>query len=290
VLTVSGLDNMPLKMTTSSLVGQVTTSVAKGVTGAEATASKGSDGATFLGPLPCSAYYGQIKDTTDPAFNGATGYPYAICGYVPSQMRGAYGVDETGLTGRGVTVAIVDAYGSFTMLADANQYATNHGDPAFRSGQYVESVTPSQWTDLSTCQGQAGWAGEETLDVEAVHAMAPGAKIHYYGSNSCNDPDFLKVFDTIVDQRSADIVSDSWGGVIYSTTGNESPSAIAEYTHTFQQGAIEGISFQFSSGDCGAEDPSTGCGQNDTSTTPQADFPTSDGWATSVGGTSVAIG
>jgi subtilase family serine protease len=289
VLTVDGLDNMPLKMTTSSLVGQVNTPLVKGVTDAKATVSKGSDGAVFLGPSQCSAYYGQLKDKTDPAFNGKTGYPYAICGYVPAQLRGAYGVTSTGLTGKGVTVAIVDAYGSFTMLADANQYAANHGDPTFRSGQYTETVTPSQWTDLDACQGQAGWAVEESLDVEAVHAMAPGAKIHYYGANSCNDPDFLKVFDSIVDHRSADVVSNSWGGVIYSTTGTEAPAVLAEYTHTFAQGAIEGISFQFSSGDCGAEDPNTACGQNDTSTTPQTDFPSSIPLATSVGGTSVAI-
>jgi len=289
VLTVVGLDNMPVKMTTSSLVGQVTTSAVKGVSGVKATASKGSDGTVFLGPSQCSSYFGQLKDTTDPAFNGKSGYPYAICGYVPSQLRGAYGVSQSGLTGKGVTVAVVDAYGSTTMLADANQYAVNHGDPKFRPGQYVETVTPAQWTDLDECQGQAGWAVEESLDVEAVHAMAPGAKVHYYGSNSCNDPDFLKVFDAIVDTRSADIVSDSWGGVVFSTTGTEDPAVMAEYTHTFQQGAIEGISFQFSSGDCGAEDPATSCGQNDTSTTAQADFPDSDPWATAVGGTSVAI-
>jgi len=84
-------------------------------------------------------------------------------------------------------------------------------------------------------------------------------------------------------------VSDSWGGVVFSTTGTEDPAVMAEYTHTFQQGAIEGISFQFSSGDCGAEDPATSCGQGDTSTVAQADFPDSDPWATAVGGTSVAI-
>jgi subtilase family serine protease len=290
VLAVTGLSNMPERVKPASLVGQVTTPSIPGVSGAKATQTKGSDGATFLGPTSCSTYYGQLKDKTDPAFNGKSDNPYAVCGYVPSQLRGAYGVTGTGLTGKGVTVAIVDAYGSPTMQADADQYAVNHGDKPFAKGQYTETVTPAQWTSEAACQGPAGWAGEESLDVESVHSMAPGADVHYYGANSCNDPDFLADFTSIVDTHSADLVSDSWGGVIYSSTGNEDPSVLAEYTQIFEQGAAEGIGFNFSAGDCGAEDPSTACGSNDTSTTPQADFPTSDVFATSVGGTSLAIG
>jgi subtilase family serine protease len=290
VLTVDGLDNAPSEVKPASLVGEESTPSVPGVSGIKAKQSTGSDGATFLGPTPCSAYYGQLKDTTDPAFNGKKDLPYSICGYVPSQFRGAYGVTGSGLTGRGVTVAIVDAYGSPTMLADANEYSVNQGDKPFKTGQYTESVTPAQWTDEAECGGPADWAGEESLDVEAVHGMAPAADVHYYGANSCNDADFLSVFSAIVDTHSADIVSDSWGGVIYSSTGDEDPTAIAEYTQLFEQGAIEGIGFNFSAGDCGAEDPATACGSADTSTTPQADFPTSDPWVTSVGGTSLAIG
>ncbi|HEY3871206.1 MAG TPA: S53 family peptidase [Actinocrinis sp.] len=290
VLTISGMTNMPIVAKPSSLVGEESTSLVAGVTGVKATESTGSDGAPFLGPTPCSEYYGQKVDSSDPALNGSSSNPYVICGYVPSQLRGAYGVTQSGLTGRGATVAIVDAYGSSTILSDANTYATNHGDNAFKSGQFAETVTPADWTNEAACGGPAGWAPEETLDVEAVHAMAPNAGVRYYGANSCEDSDLLASFDQILNARSADIVSDSWGEVIYSSTGNEPTATIAEYTHDFEQGAVEGISFQFSAGDCGAEDPATSCGTTDTSTTPQADFPTSDQWATSVGGTSLAIG
>lgn len=290
VLSISGLDNAPVEVKQAGLVGQENTPTVPGVDKAPAKQSVGADGSVFLGPTPCSAYYGQLKDTTDPAFGKKSNLTYDICGYVPSQFRGAYGVTASGLTGKGVTVAIVDAYGSPTMLADADTYATNHGDKPFSKGQYTETVTPAQWTNQDECGGPAGWAGEESLDVEAVHAMAPAAKVHYYGSNSCFDADFLADFTSIVDNHSADIVSDSWGGVIYSTTGDEDPTAIAAYQQVFEQGAIEGIGFNFSSGDCGAEDPNTNCGAADTSTTPQADFPDSDPYVTSVGGTSLAIG
>ena len=46
-----------------------------------------------------------------------------MCGYTPRQVRGAYGVTASGMTGAGQTVAIVDAYASPTMLSDANTYA-----------------------------------------------------------------------------------------------------------------------------------------------------------------------
>ena len=36
------------------------------------------------------------------------------------------------------------------------------------------------------CGGEAGWNSEQTLDVEAVHGMAPGANVHYIGAQNCD--------------------------------------------------------------------------------------------------------
>jgi len=289
VNTITGLTTMPVMARSAGLVGQVTTRLAKSVTGTKATVSKGSNGAAFLGPAHCSSYYGQVKDVTDPPFNGRHN-PYVLCGYVPSQLRGAYGVTRSGLTGKGATVAVVAVYGSSTMLADANRHAENHGDKPFRDGQYTETLTPEQWTDLSRCGGVESWAEEETLDVEAVQAMAPDANVHYYGANTCRDAGFFQVFETINETHGADIVSNSWGGLIYRTTGDVDQPAIAELNRLFAQGAIEGISYQFGSGNCGAADPATLCGLVSESSTPQAGFPSSSPWVTAVGGTSLAIG
>ena len=57
---------------------------------------------------------------------------------------------------------------------------------------------------------------------------------------------------------------------------------INAYESVFLQGAVEGISFTFSSGDNGDELANTGLRQ--------ADYPDSDPFVTSVGGTSTAIG
>jgi subtilase family serine protease len=287
VLAIDGLSNKPAVMKPASLENP-TGPVGQNITGAKLPMSKGADGATFLGPTPCSAYYGQLTDRTDPKINGSA-QPYAICGYTPTQIRGAYNLNALE-TGSGVTVAVLDAYGSPTLLADANEYATNHGGKAFASGHFTENVTPGSWTNESQCGGESAWQPEQSLDVEAVHSMAPGANVYYYGANSCADSDLLAAFTSIVDNHSADVVTDSWGEVISSSTGDLPSSVIDEYTQLFEQAALEGIEISFSAGDCGAEVPSTSCGADDTSTQPQADFPDSDPWVTSVGGTAVEIG
>jgi subtilase family serine protease len=288
VLTVMGLDNMPTVMAPTGLIS--TASAEAQLTGEKPTMSKGADGANYVGQTPCSSYYGQLKDTTAPEQNGTKDNPYVICGYTPSQLRAAYGV-TAGVSGRGVTIAIVDAYGSGDILADANEYAKNQGDPTFKSGQFLDTETPADWTNETACAGgPSAWAPEEHIDVESAHALAPGATIHYYGANSCEDPDFIATLQQIANTRSADIITDSWGEPIYSTTGNEPATDIAEYNQIFEQDAIEGIEVNFSAGDCGAEIPTTGCGQTDTSSEPQSDWPASSPWVTTLGGTSLAIG
>jgi subtilase family serine protease len=251
----------------------------------------GDGGAAPSGPLiptPCSTSYGQQTDTTDPAFGGVH-EPYAVCGYSASQLRSAYGAQ--GHSGSGATVAILDAYDSPTMLADANAWSASNGLPAFASGQYTEDVTPSAWNDEDACGGTAGWGSEQSLDVEAVHAMAPAAHILYYSANSCQDSDLLAALSDLITHHLAQVISDSWGGPLHSTSGSEPASTVAEYDHLFQLAAVEGITVNFSSGDCGANSPATNCGgaNDEQSSYPQATFPASDPWVTAVGGTSAAI-
>lgn len=262
-----------------------------GVTGLESPAHKVKPAATtssapppagFRNARPCSAYYGQLNaryqadyKTPLPKFKGSY-RPYAVCGYVPSQLRGAYGATKSGKTGKGATVAITDAYAAPTILKDANTYATRHGDTAFRNGQFGQ-VLPDSFRRGKLC-GPSGWYGEETLDVEAVHGMAPDSKVLYYGSRSCFDNDFLDTLARVVDDNKASIVSNSWGDF----SSNETSGYIHAYESVFEQGAVQGIGFFFSSGDSG--DDVAASGQL------QTDYPTSDPYVTSVGGTSLAVG
>jgi len=262
------------------------------VVGAGQSASSGARAAGSAAsgpPQPCSAYFGQLAASAYPTAFGAVA-PFAVCGYTPAQLRSAYEVDDG--TGHGATVAVVDAYGSATMPQDANTYAVRHGDKAFSAGQYAQKVDPAAWTLQDVCGGVASWAQEESLDIEAVHAMAPHAKVLYYGANSCQDSDLLAALTDIVRNRLADVVSASWGSPVHSAYGDESADAMAQYDRLFQVAALEGITIDFSSGDCGANTPTSRCGGADGlgSTQAQTVFPASDPWVTAVGGTSVAIG
>ncbi|MCU4187033.1 S53 family peptidase [Acidiferrimicrobium sp. IK] len=234
------------------------------------------------GVQPCSAYYGEKIATDKPSAYGQK-WPYTICGYHATQYQKAFGLYEgirNGVDGRGVTVAITDAYASPTMLADANQWSRQNGLPTFAPGQYTQ-ITPNAdaYSREHAC-GPQGWYGEESLDVEAVHAMAPGANILYYGGANCAGG-LNKAWASAIDQGKASVVTDSW------TFGNEnvSPAAQTFFQNYLLEAATTGITVQFSSGDSG--DGTSG------GTKPSAktvEFPASNPYATGVGGTSTEIG
>jgi subtilase family serine protease len=239
--------------------------------------------AGFRNAQPCGAYYGQKVDTTDPPYNGQH-LPYAPCGYKPGQLRSAYGIAGTvkrGVSGHGQTVAILDAFASPTLYADAAEYASRNdrGHPLTHS-QYSEYDFPTN-TALEP-PGQcdaAGWYGEQTLDVEAVHAMAPGAHILYVGASDCLDSSLDQALNYVVAGRLADVVSNSYGDL-----GEDGIPAdeIQAFNQIAIQGALEGITINFSSGDYG--DNAAILGQ------PEADYSASDPWVTAVGGTSLGVG
>jgi subtilase family serine protease len=239
----------------------------------------------FVNGTPCSSYWAQQMATgAPPAF--AAVQPYAPCGYTPAQLRGAYGVNTLTPTGSGVSVAVLDAYASPTARVDADTYATRHGGQAFAPGQYVEVTPPAyQYGYEDTVNGdlcgEQGWYGEQTLDIEAVHGVAPGAKVTYVGAASCLDTDLLDGLNTIVDGQLAQVITNSWG-----STGEPDPVAdsalMQAYDYVFVQAALTGIGVFFSSGDSGDEVDNSG---NRT-----VDFPASHPWVTAVGGTSIGIG
>ncbi|MFC8515727.1 protease pro-enzyme activation domain-containing protein [Streptomyces sp. NPDC057257] len=253
VLTVTGLDNAPHKATHDDQLPPPET--------------------VFRNSGPFSSYYGSNIASTLPEAYGSK-IPYAIQGYTGKQLRAAYGAGS--YTGKGVRVAITDAYASPYIAFDAQTYASKHGDAKWSTGQ-LHQVLPKNYTKTDEC-GAAGWYGEETLDVEAVHAVAPAADVTYVGAASCYDDDLLDSLSKVVDNHLADIVSNSWGDI----EANQTPDLAAAYDQVFQFGAVEGIGFYFSSGDNGDEVANTG--------TKQVDTPANSAWVTAVGGTSLAVG
>jgi subtilase family serine protease len=256
-----------------------------GAPGSAATPSSSAAGtseqpAGFRVAPPCGTYYGQQLDATLAPFG--SGYPsdppWAVCGYTPPQIRGAY--DLSGAAdGSGVTVAVVDAYASPTILSDAQEYASlNDPSHPLASSQFSQTLA-SSFSDGTQC-GPTGWYSEETLDVEAVHATAPGARILFAGARNCNQAELNDAVRGIVDGHLASVITNSYGD----TAGDlfEDPSSRVATDSTLLMAAGTGVSVLFSSGDGGDEFTSTGL--------VVADYPSSSPWATSVGGTTLEIG
>jgi subtilase family serine protease len=129
-------------------------------------------------------------------------------------------------------------------------------------------------------QDPQGWYGEETLDVEAVHGMAPAAHIVYVGAPN-NFQDLDAALNHVVDKHLASIVTNSYGFL----SEQLPPGFIKPYEDTILQGVATGIGIYFSSGDNSDESsaPPFGVGYR------TVDWPASSPFVTAVGGTSIGI-
>ncbi len=234
----------------------------------------------FRAAQPCGAYFNQKIDTQLPPFGN--GYPanppWAVCGYVPSQLRSAYN-ENPSADGTGVKVAIIDAYAAPTLLSDAQTYASRNDPSHPLSGSQFTEVEPSAYRYGDLC-GASGWYGEQSLDVEAVHAMAPGADIVYSAAASCINVDLDSALRAVVDGHRADIVTNSYGNPAGDVT--EAKGDRDATNNLLVMAADTGISVLFSSGDWFDNYTVTG----HVSPTFPADSP----WVTGVGGTTTAIG
>ena len=238
--------------------------------------------AGFRNAPPLSAYWAQfVSPYAYPAGFTAVASPptasWTVMGYTPAQIKGAYGISGA-YDGAGQTVAIIDAYASPTILQDVNQWSINRGLPTMSPSQLVQVVPPGIYRrPQNPRQDPQGWYGEETLDVEAVHGMAPAAKIVFVGAPN-NYQDLDAALNHVVDRRLAQIVTNSYGF----PTELLPRGYVKPLEDTLIQAAAEGIGVYFSSGDNGDETSRFGFAT--------ADWPASSPWVTAVGGTSLGVG
>jgi subtilase family serine protease len=215
-------------------------------------------------PGYCSAYYGQKAATGVPGAYGRR-LDWSVCGYLPQQLRSAYGATRAGLTGRGVSLAIMSEDNDTTALSDANRWASARHFPQFRPGQFAKNIAPH-------VPGAFG-DPEDALDVESSHGMAPDARITYVAGNGKITGDrLLDALYTIVGYHLADVVSSSW----FEGYMPVHKSMIDAWETVLERAAVEGITVNFATGDFGDSTP--------------LQYPGSDPWITTVGGTSLAVG
>lgn len=240
--------------------------------------------AGFRNAPPCSTYFGEKKASVPSAGSGYGTIPWAVCGYVPAQLQGGYELGEaiaTGDDGAGVTVAIIDAYANPTLAEDTQKYSeiNEKNFPALTSPQLTEKLSPT-YNEGLLCQAD-GWSAEQTLDVESVHAMAPGANILFVGAENCVTGLYNAVNEVVGEHEKnhVSVITDSWadtGGDLFD------PASEREmFDEVLMTAAGTGIGVQFSAGDEGSN--FTNLGMN------IPDYPSESPWATSAGGTTLEV-
>ncbi|MFD2414977.1 S53 family peptidase [Amycolatopsis pigmentata] len=217
----------------------------------------------------CSKYWGEQQATSVPLVNGQTP-TLAPCGYTPKQLKHAYGLDEATETGRGETVAVVMP-AMDTLEHDVNTWSAHTGTQQLRTGQLTVVPTPDG-SAPPLPQEDGGGMIENTMDVEAVHGMAPDANIVSIGMSTENYGTVLDSLIYALDHTRASVVS-------LSLAFAAPPGLGKAYDQLYQEGALQGVGFYYSSGD-GGHDPAGNFFN------PAA----ASDWTTAVGGTSLAIG
>lgn len=126
-------------------------------------------------------------------------------GLSPTQVKSAYGLPALGGNG---TIAIVDAYDDPNIATDLNTFSTQFGLPACTTanGCFEKHLM------MPKIPANAGWALEESLDVEWAHAIAPNAKILLVVAKSARGNDLLNAVDYARNRAGVIAVSMSWGG------------------------------------------------------------------------------
>ncbi|HTT23964.1 MAG TPA: S53 family peptidase [Candidatus Sulfotelmatobacter sp.] len=201
------------------------------------------------------------------------------CGYQPSDIQTAYNLSplyHEGLTGKGTTVAIVDAYGSTTIAYDVAAFSQFMGLPA-PDLTIIGTPTESNFSP----DPQAGWASETTLDVEWVHSIAPSAKIVLVVAPTNSFTDLFNGIITAANVPGVVSISNSWSGFDIGIAGDSEFYNAAD--NILKAIGAAGESIQFSTGDYG--DNAVQLGGFYTST----GWPASSPYATGIGGVSVVL-
>ncbi len=221
--------------------------------------------------LPVATYSGN-RYGANPT-NSQTG-TLAPCGYAANDVQTAYNLKpayQHGLDGTGQTIVIVDAYGSPTILDDANTFSSLNGLPALNSSNFTV-YTPQGPTTYNS-----GWAGETTLDVEWAHAIAPGAKIALVATASNNNTDLQGGILYAIQNHLGNVISNSYG----EPEIEDDAADMNTWNSLSETAAAQGISVNFSTGDDGD--------YTDQGLPATVSAPSNSPYATAVGGTTMGL-
>jgi subtilase family serine protease len=217
---------------------------------------------------------------------------FGIHCYQPAQLTKAYNLDSmhaAGVNGYGMTIVIVDAFGSPTIKNDLAVFDQTFGLPDPPNLTIIQPAGPVPTFD-PTNSDMTGWATETTLDVEWAHVFAPGANILLVETPVSETegvqgfPEIVMAENFVIDHNLGDVISQSFGATEETFP---SPASILALRSSFKNAREHGVTVLGSSGDFGATDFQLNL--LDLYTTPVNSWPSSDPLVTSVGGTMLTL-
>ena len=231
--------------------------------------------------------------------------------FTPQAIQAAYNVGPLyaqGYTGKGMTIAIVDSFGSDTIAHDLHVFdqafglqpmcgeegvTCAAGMPNFSVLHLQGSPPTNAPPPTSKSPGQedrAGWALEVSLDVEMAHAIAPQANIILVATPTAETlgvqgfPQMMDAEQYVIDHHLANVISQSFASA---EDAFGSAQSLQNLRHAFISAAQNGVTVLGSSGDGGtANGRKTPVGQGGSAIPyPTVEWPASDPLVTGVGGT-----
>jgi len=211
--------------------------------------------------------------------------------YSPQLIRKAYGVTpvlNSGFTGKGQSIVIIDSFGSPTIRQDLKVFDQGYGLPDPPSLKIVAPLGTINFDPNNS--DMINWAFETTLDVEWSHALAPDANIVLMTSPVSETegiqglPEFLFLEKYAVNHNLGKIISQSWGATENTLFNPGGRQILNQFNDFYKQAGQNGVTFFASSGDSGSSNVDIN-GNNYPS--PTVIFPASSPYVTAVGGTSL---
>lgn len=213
----------------------------------------------------------KVSDTTGTTTLNSSSTPV---GYSPQQIATAYNWPSITNTsdGQGITIAIATAASYGLLSSDYNYFWDYYSLP-----RHTVTIINVDGTSQ-----QSDGTAETTLDIERSGAMAPGATINVYEGYITDPATFIDVYDRIVTDNVAQVMTTSWG----LPEGNWTKAQWQAADAVFKKGVAQGIAFVAADGDGGSSDCRVApC----TSTANNPDYPSSDPYVVAAGGTTMTL-
>jgi subtilase family serine protease len=249
----------------------------------------GAAASVVIGPMMSSKFVSASQPSTEDQCVAT----FTVPCYVPAQFQTAYNEQplfNSGITGKGQTIVLVDSFGSPTIKSDLAIFDAEFGLPAPPSFKIIQPAGKVPAFDPNNSD-MVGWAGETTLDVEWAHTMAPGANLLLVETpvseteGTHGFPQIVQAENYVINHHLGQVISQSFGA-----TEPTFPSAasIRSLRSAYINANAHGVTVLAATGDEGDTDSSNAAGTL-TYTHKAVDWPASDPLVTAVGGTQLAL-